>query len=92
MIEIAIAFLFQTAAGNPAQAPPPGETSEEVIVTGKAEEPRIVCRMEYVTGSRVKKERICAAPNNKAQDTETKLQRDLSRQIDLVDPPEQISR
>lgn len=90
MIDIAFAFLFQAAAGGPSQAPPPATTGggEEVTVTGKAEEPKIVCRMEFVTGSRVKKEKVCAAPANKAQDTLTTLQRDLARRGDNSEPQE----
>jgi hypothetical protein len=87
MIDVAVAFLFQAAAGAPAQAPAP-PASEEVTVVGKAEEPRIVCRMEFVTGSRVKKEKVCAAPPNKAQDTQTNLQREMARKGDFSEPPE----
>jgi hypothetical protein len=90
MIGFAIAFLFQAAAGAPAQqAPPPAATQsgEEVTVLGKKEEPKIVCRMEYVTGSRVRKERICTAPPNQAQDTQTNLQRQIDRLGDFVEPP-----
>jgi hypothetical protein len=87
MIETAFAFLFQAAAGAPAQATPPVQTGEEVTVVGKAEEPRIVCRMEFVTGSRVKKEKVCAAPPNQAQDTPTNLQRQISRKGDYSEQP-----
>jgi hypothetical protein len=87
MIEVVVAFLFQAAAGGPAQATPSVQSGEEVTVVGKAEEPRIVCRMEFVTGSRVKKERVCTAPPNKAQDTQTNLQREMARKGDFVEPP-----
>jgi hypothetical protein len=86
MIEVAFAFLFQAAAGAPTQAAPTEQTGEEVTVVGKSVEPSIVCRMEFVTGSRVKKERVCAAPPNKAQDTQTNLQREISRKGDYSEP------
>jgi hypothetical protein len=88
MIEVAVAFLFQAAAGGPAQAAPPTEGGEQVTVTGKAEQPKEVCRMEFVTGSRVKKEKVCAAPANKAQDTQTTLQRQINRKGDFAEAPE----
>jgi len=86
MIEVVVALLFQ-AAGGPAQAAPPVDTGEEVTVTGKAEQPKEVCRMEFVTGSRVKKEKVCAAPANKAQDTQTTLQRQATRKGDFAEAP-----
>lgn len=88
MIDVVVAFLFQTAGGGPSQAAPPATTGEEVTVTAKVDEPKLVCRMEFATGSRVKKEKICAAPPNKAQDTQTNIQRELSRKGDFAEAPE----
>lgn len=88
MIELAIAFLFQAAAGAPAEQAPATQKGEEVTVLGKKEAPKVVCRMEYVTGSRVRKERICTAPPNAAQDTPTNLQRQIDRLGDFVEPPQ----
>ena len=88
MIEVAAVLLFQATAGAPAQQAPPTSKGEEVTVLGKAEEPKVVCRTEFATGSRVKKVKICDVPPNQAQDTQTNLQRQMNRKSDYVEPPQ----
>jgi hypothetical protein len=44
-----------------------------------AEEPKMVCRNEAVTGSRTQKQRICRPANEATGDRSTALQRELDK-------------
>jgi hypothetical protein len=50
MVGATLLFLFQVAAGEPAAAPD---------ASAPAAEPKVVCRMEKVTGSRARKQKVC---------------------------------
>jgi hypothetical protein len=51
----ALLFLFQVATGDPATVPAPAAPES----AAPAAEPKVVCRMENVTGSRARKQKVC---------------------------------
>ena len=78
------AFLL-LAAGEPTENPPgsahdaPAQqsASQAKSDTAKVEEPKMVCRNERVTGSRVAKERVCRPVGGSHADLDSATQRDL---------------
>ena len=55
--------------------------------TQPAEEPKMVCKYEHVTGSRLQKTKVCRPENEKGADQDSKLQRELSRNGDYREVP-----
>ena len=86
MIDVALAVLLQ--ASGPVAEPPPStpasETAPETVE--KKDKPKMVCRFEYPTGSRLKRERVCHEQGSDEQQDKTKLQRELDRQGDVLQP------
>ncbi len=74
--------LFLLAAGEPQTAEPPAQPPAPAPVAApapqaKPEEPKIVCRNERITGSRVAKERVCRPVGGTHNDLDAATQRDL---------------
>lgn len=74
LVAAPVALAQQIAAPQPA-APP--ATADEP--TKPAEEPKMVCRNEPITGSRTQKQRICRPANESSGDRSTALQRELDK-------------
>lgn len=85
MPSFAVSLAFLLAAGQPpAEAPAaPAATTE-----APAAEPKMICKYEYATGSRVQKVKVCRPENQTSNDMDTKLQRDMSRLGDMRIPGE----
>jgi hypothetical protein len=82
MLHVIIAALMQVSSGDPAaapaaQAPPPAKA---------AEGPKMICRWQPVTGSLVKKERVCVPLHSQDDPQSSALQRALSRSGDIPPP------
>jgi hypothetical protein len=85
MTSFALSLIFLLSAGQQAtEVPAPQPTAVAEAATPEAE-PKMVCKYEHVTGSRLQKTKICRPENEKGQDQDTKLQRQLSRNGDYRD-------
>lgn len=81
-MSILFALMFQAAAGAPAEAPDqtaqPAEVASETPAQPAAEaQPQRTCTVQTVTGSRVRRARVCSDPNNRAA-----VQRAWSQMVD----------
>jgi len=62
MAVTALLFLFQVAAGEPAPVTPATQAPTDnaaIESSAPVAEPKVVCRMEPVTGSRARKQKVC---------------------------------
>ncbi len=85
MPSFAVSLAFLLAAGQPpAEAPAVPATTAET----PAPEPKMICKYEFATGSRVQKVKVCRPENQTSNDLDTKLQRDLTRLGDARIPAE----
>ena len=78
MLGAPLLLFFQVAAGDPLAAA--AEASQAAIESPAAEapqaKPKVVCRMEKVTGSRARKQRVCktTAYNRATEETQRVFQ------------------
>ena len=56
MVGAALLLLFQAAAGDPGAVASAAAAPE---ASAPAAEPKVICRMEKVTGSRARKQKVC---------------------------------
>jgi hypothetical protein len=89
---IALPVLFLLAASPVAVAqqgatPPPAAPAATADPAKPAEEPKMVCRNEHVTGSRVQKQRVCRPANDSGNDQSSALQRELDKIGNVPAPP-----
>ncbi len=85
---LSMAF-FLTAGQPPADAPvqPAQQTSGALAARDPAKpEPKMICKYEHAVGSRVQKTKVCRPEGEPGADQDTKLQRQLSKNGDFVDP------
>lgn len=83
MSSFAVSLAFLLAGGQPpAEAPTVPATAET------KPEPKMVCKYEHLTGSRVQKQKVCRPENQTSNDQDTKLQRDMARFGDQRNPGE----
>lgn len=85
MTSFSLSLIFLLAAGQPSTATPPQQTTP--AATTPAAEPKMVCKYEHVTGSRLQKQKVCRPEGESGSDQDTKLQRELSRNGDYREPP-----
>ncbi len=73
--------LFMLAAGEPQTAtttePAPQPAVAEPAPEAKPAEPKMICRNERVTGSRVEKQRVCRPAGGTHNDLDAATQRNL---------------
>jgi hypothetical protein len=69
----------QVAVAQQGQTTPPAAPAATVEPAKPAEEPKMICRNEPVTGSRTQKQRICRPANEATGDRSTALQRELDK-------------
>ena len=84
VLVVSVAFLLaagQPPAEAPAQQAAPAQTSEPAKV-----EPKMICKYENLTGSRLQKTKVCRPEGDTGAGDDTKLQRELSKNGDFVDP------
>jgi hypothetical protein len=74
----------QPPATDSAQVQPvqTGQTAQAAAV----EEPKMVCKYESSTGSRVQKVKVCRPADQKQDEQSTKLQRELAKNGDFIEP------
>lgn len=88
---IALPVLFLLAASQVAVAQQvtttPAAPPAAVEPAKPAEEPKMVCRNEHVTGSRVQKQRVCRSANDPGNGPSTALQRELDKFGNTAEPP-----
>ncbi|MFT3725687.1 MAG: hypothetical protein QM773_19165 [Hyphomonadaceae bacterium] len=80
---ISVAFLL--AAGQPPADAPAQQPAAGPSEPAKAE-PKMICKYEHATGSRVQKTKVCRPEGQSGEEQDTKLQRELSKNGDFVDP------
>ncbi|MFT3725686.1 MAG: hypothetical protein QM773_19160 [Hyphomonadaceae bacterium] len=72
-----------------ADQPPAVAPTQTADATQAAKpEPKMVCKYEFATGSRVQKVKVCRPENEPAGDQDTKLQRAIDRLGDMRIPGE----
>lgn len=86
MTSFALPLIFLLSASQPA-TDAPTQPAAATEATAPAAEPKMVCKYEHVTGSRLQKTKVCRPENEKGSDQDTKLQRELSRNGDYREPP-----
>jgi len=85
MSAFGLSLIFLLSAGQPATDP---AAQQPAATTAQpAAEPKMVCKYEHVTGSRLQKTKVCRPENEKGADQDTKLQRELSRNGDYREVP-----
>ena len=86
MTAFGLSLIFLLSASQPATD---GVTQQPTSTATQpaAEEPKMVCKYEHVTGSRLQKTKVCRPENEKGVDQDTKLQRELSRNGDYREVP-----
>ena len=83
---ISVALLLAAGDQPPADtavAPAMQATTSTPAAAPAKEEPKMICKYENSTGSRLQKVKICRPANERADDQDTKLQRELNRNGDL---------
>lgn len=81
MTSFVFPVLFLLAGGQPpteatTQQPEPAATAAPVA---PAAEPKMICKYEHVTGSRLGKQKVCRPEGESSADQSTALQRQLDR-------------
>lgn len=88
MPSFAVSLAFLLAAGQP-PAEPAAATPAAEQAAAPTQEPKMICKYENLTGSRVQKQKICRPESQTAADIDsTKLQRDIARNGDMRVPGE----
>jgi predicted dinucleotide-binding enzyme len=82
-------FLLSVAFMLAAADQPPTDTTQQqtagpaaTATATPAPEPKMVCKYEHVTGSRLSKQKVCRAEGAAGDDQSTALQRQLDRYAD----------
>lgn len=85
MSPLIVSIALLVAADQP-PAPLPAQTAD---ATQPAKpEPKMICKYEFATGSRVQKVKVCRPENESSADQDTKLQRAIDRLGDMRVPGE----
>ncbi len=86
---LSVALHFAAADQPPAtdvtQPAQPAQQAQSVQ-TAEAEQPKMVCKYESSTGSRVQKVKVCRPADQKQDEQSTKLQRELAKNGDFIEP------
>ena len=90
MISVILAALLQ--ASGPVAEPPTAAPNDGATQTSEQKEkPKMVCRYEHDTGSRVKRVKVCHQQGtDEEQDDKTALQRALDKQGDVLTPRDNV--
>jgi hypothetical protein len=71
--------IFLLAGGQP----PTDETTQQaapaVTAAAPAAEPKMICKYEHVTGSRLSKQKVCRPEGQSSADQSTALQREMDK-------------
>jgi hypothetical protein len=87
MSAFVLSMAFFLAAGQPpAEAPAQASATTPAATEPAKPEPKMVCKYEHATGSRLQKTKVCRPEGQSSADQDTKLQRELNRNGDFVDP------
>jgi len=84
MTSFVFPVLFLLAGGQPptdATAPQTAPAATTTAATPAAE-PKMICKYEHVTGSRLSKQKVCRPEGESSADQSTALQRQLDRYQD----------
>ena len=85
MTALGLSLIFLLSASQ--QATDATVQQPTATATQPAAEPKMVCKYEHVTGSRLQKTKVCRPENEKGADQDSKLQRELSRNGDYREVP-----
>jgi hypothetical protein len=85
MSALVLSAAFLLSAGQPPADAPAQQPAAGPAEPAKAE-PKMVCKYEFATGSRVQKVKVCRPENDSAGAQDTKLERQLMKNGDFVDP------
>lgn len=91
MIGASLFLLFQVVAGDSSQLEAAAEASEAAIAQPAAEapaaKPKVVCRIEKTTGSRVRKQKVCKTESyDKASDDARRTFQDFQNKASMGGP------
>ena len=78
MILSVLPVLFMFAA-EPQTTTQPAQTATPATTEAPAAEPKMICKYEPVTGSRVQKTKVCRPEGQEGNDQSTALQRSLDK-------------
>ena len=85
-IVLSVALMFAAAdqppAADTAQPALPAQTTQ----AGEVAAPKMVCKYESSTGSRVQRVKVCRPADEKQNEQSTQLQRQLSKNGDFLEP------
>ncbi len=85
--------LFLLAGGQPPTATT--EPAPQPVVAAPAAEvkpePKMICKYEHVTGSRLSKQKICRPEGETGNDQDSALQRELNKLGTILPPPSGMS-
>jgi hypothetical protein len=80
MSAFVLSAAFLLLAGQP-----PAVTPTQASAPAKPE-PKMICKYEFATGSHIHKVKVCRPENEMADDIDTKLQREMSKNGDQRTP------
>lgn len=87
MSAILLSMAFFLSAGQPpAEAPAQPASGAPAASEPAKPEPKMICKYEHAVGSRVQKTKVCRPEGEPGADQDTKLQRQLNKNGDFVDP------
>lgn len=79
MTSLMFPALFLLAGGQPPTEAATEQTAPAATATAPAAEPKMICRYEHVTGSRLNRQKVCRPEGESSADQSTALQRQLDR-------------
>jgi len=89
MISVILAALLQ--ASGPVAEPPTAAPNDGATQTSETKaKPKMVCRYEHDTGTRVKRVKVCHEQGVEEQEDKTALQRALDKQGDVLTPRDNV--
>ena len=86
---LSMAFFLtagQPPADVPAQQPAQQAANGPAAPEPAKPEPKMICKYENAVGSRLQKTKVCRPEGQAASNQDTKLQRELSKNGDFIDP------
>lgn len=86
MSAVLLSMAFFLVGGQPPTDTPAQTSVAPEAATPVKEEPKLVCKYEFATGSRVQKVKVCRPVDEGSSNQDTKLQRELSKNGDFRDP------
>ena len=78
MTSILFSVFFLVSAGDP-PTEVASQPAQATTTTAPAAEPKMICKYEHVTGSRLSKQKVCRPEGAAGDDQSTALQREMDK-------------